>query len=87
MSSSSAYSLSVMCSACLNFAAFRAPARSPRSQACTAARCQKRTVGAVLGMVCYKCLLGYCRAHAKDAVDMVNVACSYVEEMLGECRC
>ena len=32
-------------------------------------------------MVCYKCLLGHCRAHAEDAVDMVNVACSYVEEI------
>lgn len=49
VSPSSASRLSVMCSACLNFAAFRAPARSPRPQACTAARRQKRTVGAVLG--------------------------------------
>ena len=52
------------------------------------ARCQKRTVGAVLGMVCYKCLLGYCRAHRAPPLapplrhSHLRVSFSHVQPLL-----
>jgi hypothetical protein len=35
--------------------------------------------------VCYKCLLGGCRVHSDDAIDVENVAHNYVEALLREC--
>jgi hypothetical protein len=35
--------------------------------------------------VCYKCLLGGCRVHSDDAIDVDNVAHNYVEALLREC--
>lgn len=36
-------------------------------------------------LVCYKCLLGGCRVHSDDAIDVDNVAHNYVEALLREC--
>ena len=36
-------------------------------------------------LVCYKCLLGGCRVHSDDAIDVENVAHNYVEALLREC--
>ena len=35
--------------------------------------------------MCYKCLLGGCRVHSDDAIDVENVAHNYVEALLREC--
>ena len=36
-------------------------------------------------LVCYKCLLGCCRAHSERAVDVENVARNHTQALLDEC--